>query len=353
VCEVKFREWTAEGLMRQPVFLGLRDDKPARAVVRETAEPPRAGLDPPRIRTRARLTHLDKVFWPGEGYAKKDLIEYYAGVSPRILPYLKNRPQALNRHPDGIAGQSFFQKNLAQSPPPWVKTVRIPSESGGGTVRYLVCQNRDTLIYVANLGAIEINVWSSSLPHLRSPDYIVLDFDPLETSFPAVVEAVRAAKEVLDGLGLPAFCKTSGATGMHVYVPLAPRFTYEQSRTLAHLVCLIINRRHPDLTSLERSPAKRKGRIYLDYLQNRLGATMAAPYALRPVPGALVSTPLEWREVTARLDPADYDIRTVPRRIARRDDPWRGFFKSRVDLAAALKRIERSAALSQTVGIPA
>jgi bifunctional non-homologous end joining protein LigD len=258
-----------------------------------------------------------------------------------ILPYLKYRPQALNRHPDGIGGESFFQKNMAQSPPPWVKTVRIHSESEDRNVRYLVCQNRDTLLYEANLGCIEINVWSSSIPHLDSPDYIVLDFDPFETSFPSVVEAVLAAKAFLDEIALPALCKTSGASGMHVYIPLAPRFTHEQANELAHLICLVVNRRHPDLTSLERSPAKRKGRVYLDYLQNRQGATMAAPYALRPREGAPVSTPLEWREVTASLDPGEFNIRTVPKRLARKGDAWRDLFKKRVDLNTALTRFVR------------
>jgi len=197
------------------------------------------------------------------------------------------------------------------------------------------------LIYEANLGAIEINVWSSSLPHLESPDYIVLDFDPLETSFPSVVEAVLAAKEVLDELEIPAFCKTSGATGLHVYIPLEPRFSFDQAQQLAHLVMLFVNRRNPHLTSLERSPTKRKGRIYLDYLQNRKGATMAAPFALRPREGAPVSMPLDWKAVTPKLDPLAYNIRTVPEIVARKGDAWRSLFKKRLDLNAALARFER------------
>lgn len=344
VAEVEFGEWTAEGLMRHPVFLGLRDDKPPRQVGREEAVPgpsPAAIRLPRRVRTRAELTHLDKVFWPGEGFTKGDVIGYYDKMAGCILPYLKGRPQALNRHPDGIAGGSFFQKNLTQDPPSWVRTVEIASGDGDRAVRYLVCDNRDTLLYEANLGAIEINVWSSSLPHLDEPDYIVLDFDPLETSFGAAVEAVRAAKEVLDEMELPAFCKTSGATGLHVYIPLRPGFSYDQSRDLARLVGLVVNRRHPDQTSLERNPGKRRGRIYLDYLQNRKGATMAAPYALRPAPGATVSMPLDWREVTAGLDPSRFDIRKAPERAARGPDPWRDFFRAGVDPAKALERIER------------
>jgi bifunctional non-homologous end joining protein LigD len=341
VGEVKFSEWTSDGLMRQPVFLGLRDDKSARDVVREKAATKRAVLDPPKLRTKAELTHFDKVFWPGEGYTKGDVVGYYAKMADRLLPYLTDRPQALNRHPDGIAGESFFQKNITQEPPEWVKTVTARSEDVGKDIRYLVCQNRDTLIYEANLGAIELNVWSSSLPHLDAPDYIVLDFDPLETSFPSVVEAVLAAKKVLDELGLPAFCKTSGATGLHVYVPLEPRFTYDQARQLAHLVMLFVNRRNPDLTSLERTPSKRRGRIYLDYLQNRKGATMAAPFSLRPREGAPVSMPLDWKDVTPRLDPLDFNIRTVPEIVERTGDAWKNLFKKRLDLNAALVKFER------------
>jgi len=307
----------------------------------ERAEPRQAVFQDPKIRTRAELTHLDKVFWPREGITKKDLVGYYDRVAETILPYLKGRPQALNRHPDGIEGESFFQKNLSQAPPPWVETVDVPSESGDKTIRYLVCRNRDTLLYVANLGCIEINVWSSSIPHLDSPDYLVLDFDPLETSFPHVVEAVLAAKAFLDEMTIPAFCKTSGATGMHIYIPLEPRFSQSQVRELAHLIALVVNRRNPDLTSLERSPGKRKGRVYLDYLQNRSGATMAAPYSVRPREGAPVSMPLSWKEVTPRLDPLDFDIRTVPARLAKRGDAWRNMFGKRLDLAAALAKFER------------
>lgn len=341
ICEVKFSEWTAEGLMRHPVFLGLREDKSAREVVPEEAEPRESVFPKTKFRTRAELTHLDKVFWPGEGYTKGDLVEYYWRMADWVLPYLKDRPQALNRHPDGITGESFFQKNLAQTPPPWVKTVKLATESEDKSVRYLVCQNRDTLIYEANLGCIELNVWSSSMPHLDSPDYIVLDFDPLETAFSSVIEAVLAAKSLLDEMAIPAFCKTSGATGLHVFIPLEPRFSYEQARELAHLISLVVNRRNPDLTSLERNPAKRKGRVYLDYLQNREGATMAAPYVLRPREGAPVSMPLAWKEVTTRLDPLEFNIRTAPERLARKGDAWRDLFKKRLDLNAALARFER------------
>ena len=341
VAEVRFREWTADGSMRQPVFLGLRDDKSARQVEREQASGKAAVPDPPKLRTKAELTHLDKVFWPGEGYTKGDVVDYYWKMADFLLPYLKGRPQALNRHPDGITGESFFQKNITGALPDWIQTVTVRSEEEKKAIRYLVCEDRDTLLYEANLGAIELNVWSSSRPHLDAPDNIVFDFDPLETSFPSVVEAVLATQKVLDELAFPVFCKTSGATGLHVYVPIEPRTSFDQAQQLAHLVLLYVNRRHPDLTSLERSPAKRKGRVYLDYLQNRKGATMAAPYSLRPREGAPVSMPLEWKAVTPKLDPRDFNIRTVPKIVARDGDAWKNLFKKRLDLNAAVARFER------------
>lgn len=341
VGEVKFAEWTADGLLRQPVFLGLRDDKKARQVEQEDAAAVAAVRDRPKLETRAELTRLDKVFWPGEGYTKGDVADYYWTMVDCLLPYLKGRPQALNRHPDGITGESFFQKNITGDLPEWVQTVAVRSDDKRKAIRYLVCDNRDTLLYEANLGAIELNVWSSSRPHLDAPDYIVFDFDPLETSFPNVVEAVLATREILDELAVPAFCKTSGATGLHVFVPIEPRFRFDQARQLARLVLLHVNRRHPDLTSLERSPAKRRGRVYLDDLQNRKGATMAAPYSLRQREGAPVSMPLEWKAVTPRLDPLDFNIRTVPKIVARDGAAWKDLFKKRLDLHTAVARFER------------
>jgi bifunctional non-homologous end joining protein LigD len=341
ICEVKFSEWTADGSLRHPVFLGLREDKSPEEVGREQARAAGAVLKRLDLKTRAELTHLDKVFWPNEGFTKRDVITYYWRMADWILPYLKDRPQALNRHPNGIEEKGFFQKNILQTPPAWVKTIRIPSESQGKELNLLLCQNRDTLLYEANLGCIEINVWNSAIGHLDSPDYVVLDFDPLETPFFNAVEAVLAAKNLLDELDVPAFCKTSGGKGMHIYIPLAPRFSHEQAREFAQLVSLFVSRRHPDLTSLERSPDKRKGKVYLDYLQNRYGATMAAPYALRPREGAPVSTPLEWKEVTTELDPLNFNILTVPERLSGRGDVWKDLFKKRLDINSALARFEK------------
>jgi bifunctional non-homologous end joining protein LigD len=338
VVEVKFREWTKEGLMRQPVVLGLADGKDPAGVVREEAG--NGDQEKHFANTKAKLTNLYKVFWPKERLTKKDLIRYYWRMSDWILPYLKDRPQALNRFPDGISGASFFQKDMGTTAPEWVETIKIRDNSGKED-NYLICQDTDTLIYLAHLGCIEINVWSSTKNRLDKPDYAVLDFDPVAVPFSRVVEAVLATKKVLDEIGAPAFCKTSGAKGMHIYIPVKPIYTYEQTQNFVHLINMVVQQRLPKAVSLERMPEKRKGMVYLDYLQNRLGATMAAPYSLRPREGAPVSTPLDWSEVKAKLDPAAFNIRTVIKRVEKKGDPWKNMFKHRLNLAKTLNKLKK------------
>jgi bifunctional non-homologous end joining protein LigD len=334
VVEVKFREWTKDGLMRQPVVLGLSTGKDPMAVVYE--EPGAESIEKTIQSKRVRLTNLYKVFWPKERLTKKDLIRYYWRMADWVLPYLKDRPQSLNRYPDGIDGEHFFQKNMGETAPEWAETVKI--EEGGKENTYLLCQNTDALLYMANLGCIELNVWSSIAGRLDKPDYVVFDFDPVEAPFSRVVEAVLATKQVLDEVKAPSFCKTSGATGMHIYVPIKPLYTYDQAMNFAHLVNIAVRQRLPLATSLERDPAKRRGLVYLDYLQNRYGATVAAPYSLRPRRGATVSTPLDWSEVNARLAPEKFNIRTVPKRMEKIGDPWKSLFRKRLDLAKALNK---------------
>ncbi len=342
VCEIKFSEWTDEGLMRHPVFLGLRQDKSAREVVPEEAEPREAVFPKTKFRTRAELTHLDKVFWPGEGYTKGDLVEYYWRMAESILPYLKDRPQALNRHPDGIAGESFFQKNLVQAPPSWVKTVdaHVRKQGQGHPLSYLPEQGHPDL---------------RGQPGLHRAQRLEL-VDPAR-GFAGLHRArFRSSRDVFPQRGrvcpgrqgLP---RRDGHTGLlqdvrrhgpaRLSFPWRPASATSRPGSWPTWCALVVNRRNPDLTSLERSPAKRKGRVYLDYLQNREGATMAAPYGVRPREGAPVSMPLDWKEVTSRLDPLDFNIRTVPERMARKGDAWRDLFKKRLDLNAALARFER------------
>ena len=355
VCEVRFQEWTADGRMRQPILLGVREDKPAESVRRETpkgveaeevATPPsrRARRSSAAKTTQANgvptLTNLDKVYWPKEGYTKGDLIAYYRNIAPFLLPYLHDRPLSLHRHPDGIGGGSFFQKDVSRNPPPaWVETVGIPSESTGRTGRYVVCQNAATLEYLANLGCIELNPWNARVGSLGFPDYLVIDLDPVDVDFAHVIAAAVAVRKVLDKAEVESVCKTSGKRGLHVFVPLGAGYTHDEARQFAELVGAIVNKELPGTTSLIRDPRQRQGRVYLDYLQNRLGQTMVAPYSVRPQPGATVSTPLAWREVSKRLDPSVFTMKTVPRRLERIGDLWRGVLGPGADLSESLNRL--------------
>ncbi len=232
------------------------------------------------------MTNPEKVFWPEEGYTKGDVIDYYRRMAPFILPYLKDRPESLHRHPDGISGEAFFQKNVEHQVPDWVKTVSIRSESENRDTLYLLCQDEAALVYMANLGCIEINPWHSRIGSLDSPDFMVLDLDPLDVPFEDVVATALVTHEILAEIGAKGSCKTSGARGLHIYVPLDPGYSYEQSTQFARLVNLAVHARLPRITSVERNPEKRHGRVYLDYLQNRHGQTLVAPYSLRPRKGA-------------------------------------------------------------------
>ena len=278
------------------------------------------------------MTNPAKVYWPEEGYTKADLVAYYRSVAPAIIPHLRDRPLSLHRHPDGIAGASFFQKDVHQQPPPeWVKTVAIVS-GDGKRLTQVVCQDEATLVYLANLGCIEMNPWTSRVGSLDRPDYLVIDLDPHEAPFALAVEAAREVRKLLRRPCGECFCKTSGKRGLHVYVPLAARYDHEQVRQFAEIIARLLEQKFPDSVSLVRDPNRRKGKLYVDYLQNRQGQTTVAPYSVRPVPGATVSTPLKWSEVTHRLDPRTFTIRTVPRRIDRLGDLWAGVLGAGADL---------------------
>lgn len=350
VCEVRFSEWTKEGLMRHPVFLGIREDVEPTDARRERAEE----LEGPSTSTktgslaliddrRVNVANREKIFWPGEGLTKGDLIDYYRDIAPFILPYLKDRPESLNRHPDGIEGESFFQKNINYRLPAWIKTVKIRSDSDSREVNYLLCNDEATLLFMANLGCIEINPWHSRVENPERPDYMVLDIDPLDVSFQRVVEAALKTRQVLQELDIQCFCKTSGATGLHIYVPLAARYDYGQVRRFAQLLNTMVHSRLPGITSVERNPEKRKGMVYLDFLQNGPGQTLAAPYCIRPRKGATASTPLHWSEVNKRLKPEAFTIKNLPKRLSRIGDIWQGVLGPGVDMEACLDRIESAA----------
>ena len=364
VCEVRFHEWTGDGVMRQPIFLGLREDVPPRAVHRERPKEvvPTNGerlkhSRPKRVNGVASvlthngvhrdtgpapepsLTNLGKIYWPKEGYAKGDVMAYYREVAPVLLPYLRDRPQSLHCHPNGIAGKSFFQKDVSRQPPPdWVKTVTIDSESGSESTTYLLCQNEPSLLYVVNLGCIELNPWNARVPALENPDYAVIDLDPEDEPFNKVIEATLAVRRTLERAGAEGFCKTSGKRGLHIVVPLGARYSHEQARQFAEIIANLVHQKMPGHTSVVRSPALRQHRIYLDYLQNRRGQTLAAPYSVRPYPGATVSTPLRWSEVRKGLDPAKFTLRTLPKRLEELGDLWAPVLGPGIDLSACLAR---------------
>jgi bifunctional non-homologous end joining protein LigD len=287
------------------------------------------------------LTHLDKTFWPKEKYTKGDVIHYYRTIAEYILPYLKDRPLSLRRHPNGIAGQSFWQKDVSggAEEPPWVTTIKLPAESVDKDITYIVCQNEATLVYVANLGCIELNPWSSRLKSLDTPDYVVIDLDPEGVLFAAVVEVAQVIHEVLDKAQILNFCKTSGKRGLHIYIPLGAQYTYDQARQFSKIIVTLTHEQLPEITSLERSPQKRQKKVYLDWLQNRPAQTLAAPYSLRPWPEATVATPVTWEEVTMRLDPAKFNIESIPKRLKRIGDIWRPVIEKSIDMEKALSRL--------------
>jgi bifunctional non-homologous end joining protein LigD len=445
VGQVRFTEWTRDGGIRHPAFLGLRDDKRPEDCVREVpvaarggeagsgesggvpgprgaralprggwAPPGRSSSDaaarervpatppdspepasPPRGRARGSMkpsqrstrtrdtaaaaessarplrgsgggkdrgaggaeerggqagertvsvTNPRKVFWPDEGYTKSDLIEYYDAVAPWLLPYLKDRPLVLTRYPDGIKGKSFFQKDAPEWIPSWVRTARIHSHDVGRDIDYFIVDDRESLRYVVNLGTIPLHLWSARLPDLDHPDWLVLDLDPKGAPFTDVVKVARALHEILDELELPSFVKTSGATGLHILLPLGARYDYEIVRTFARLLAVMGVEAEPAISTIARPLRSRGGKVYIDFGQNGRGQTIVAPFSVRPLPGAPVSCPLRWEEVTARLDPARFTIKTAPVRFAQLGDPLAPVLAGHIDVAAALRKLERRTA---------
>ncbi len=342
VAQIKFTEWTKEKHLRHPVFLGLRVDKSAEQVIFETHS---EKVDSPNIptlttnekvlvendyslkvgKTTLHLTNQHKIYFPESKITKGEVIEYYKHVSQLILPYLKDRPQSLYRFPNGIDHQPFYQKNIElEKTPSWLKTVEINSEENEHEVNYLLCNNKETLLYMANLGCIEINPWNSTVNNLNNPNWVVIDIDPELDDFNKVVETALVVKVVMDEVNAPCFCKTSGASGLHVYIPLKAKYDYETVKIFANLIAIEVQSRLPDTTTLERSIKKRRHKIYIDYLQNRKGQTIAAPYCVRPQPQATVSTPLEWDEVNADLSPKMFTIKNAIERFEKKGDLWKG-----------------------------
>lgn len=345
VAEVEFKEVTESKVLRQPAFMRLRHDKSPEECV-ASSEWTRALPEPaqpisPTPPQPVPFSNLDKPFWPEDGYVKGDLVEYYRAVSPWLLPHLADRPVVLTRYPDGIHGKSFFQKNAPDHAPEWIRRIRVYSEGSKRELDYFVAEDLESLLWVANSGSIPLHVWHSRTADLGRPDYCVLDLDPKEAPFAEVVRIALFLKEVCDEIGLPAFVKTSGSTGLHVMLPLGRQVTYEQSRRLGNILALAAVREMPDVATVARRPEQRDGKVYVDFVQNGHGRLIVAPYCVRPLPGAPVSAPLEWGEVNGDLAIADHHIKTVPERMARRKtDPLDGLLSMKPDLGRSLAALQ-------------
>ncbi|MFW5819806.1 MAG: DNA ligase D [Bacteroidota bacterium] len=333
VCEIKFSEWTVDKVMRHPSFIALREDKsPEQVKIQRSRKAP--------VKNRKiALSNPDKIFWPEEKIRKRDVYGYYESIAEIILPYLKDRPQSLYRTPDGIQKKGFFQKDMEDLAPAWAKTITV-ERIKDNDIEYLLCQDIDTLLFMVNLGCIEINPWNAVVTDLNHPDLMVFDLDPLDIEFSAVVNVAIEFIQLFDKLEIPSFCKTSGGRGLHLYVPIEPTNTHRQIQNFARILMVHVHKKTRKITSLERSPSKRKRKIYLDYLQNGKGKTMASVYSLRPRKGAPVSTPIRMKELNNHLDPFDFNIHTLPGRIEMEGDIWEGLFDSRIDLK---KKIDRMA----------
>jgi len=353
ICEVKYSEITADGKLRHPVYLHLREDKNINEITMINSglvkKPAPSGKDESNEtektftfgKVKIKATNLNKVFFPGDGVTKGDVINYYISMADYILPYLKGRPESLLRQPNGIDSKAFFQKNAAGNAPSYVKHQKIFSESNNKDIDYVLCDNKPSLTYLNNLGCIEINPWHSTVEALDRPDYLIIDIDPSEeNTFDQVIEAANVVKQVLDKAGALSFCKTSGSSGLHVYVPTAKKYTYEQVKDFAYIVCMMASDELKDFTTLERNLQKRGNKhIYMDYLQNRKGQTIASVYSLRPRNGATVSAPLLWTEVKNGLSPADFTIHNIEDRVKKTGDIFKGVLGKGIDLGKCLRKM--------------
>lgn len=347
VCEVRYKEWTDEGLLRQPVFLRFREDKLPEECHRQDGvlptelaevEPEPARAPPTR---EVPLTNLDKVFWPEDGYTKGDLVAYYRAIAPWLLPWLRDRPVVLTRFPDGIGGKSFFQKDAPAFVPEWIRTERMWSEQARREIDYFICDDEPSLLYLANLAAIPLHIWASRVGSLERPDWCVVDLDPKGAPFTDVVRVALALHRLCEEIGLRHYVKTSGSTGLHVLVPLGRQMTYEQARAFAELLARVVVGMEPEVATITRAVHRREGKVYLDFVQNGHGRLIVAPFSVRPLPGAPVSMPLRWEEVTPGLDLRSYTIRTAPSRMDDLGaDPLVPLLSELPDLMAALGALQ-------------
>jgi len=345
VCEVRFNEWTTAQQLRAPIFQGLRDDINAEDCRFEDSIPEKESKKSPKtdIVTRVELTNQDKVYWPEDGFTKGDLIRFYDRIAPVLVPHLLDRPLVFDRYPDGIYGDHFYQKDAHDYTPDWIRTEKIWSPDVERFIRYFVGADRDQLLYIANMGAIAQNPWSSRVQFIERPDFVIFDLDPVDAPYGTVQQVAIVLNSILEELHLRAYPKTSGASGIHVYLPiLEDRFTYDDVRVFAEAIARIVVQHLPEIATVERVVRKRKtGTIYVDYLQNVKGKTVASVYCPRAVPGACVSTPLKWEEFKKPLNPRDYDIKTVFKRIDKFGDLFAPVLTDRQDISAFLKALRK------------
>ncbi len=364
VCEIKYSEITKDGMFRHPVFVTIREDKDAKEISNSGKKPNQKTTKSKSMATKKstektesdfekdteitlnrrkiKLTNQDKIYFPKDKISKGDVVEYYQSVAEYILPHLKNRPLSLNRFPSGIDHSGFYQKDTGDSFPDWIKTTKVHSESTDKYIDYAVCNDKATLAYLNNLGCIDFNPWNSSLPDLEHPDYLVLDLDPSKkNSFDDVIETAQQVKEVLDLIKIKGYCKTSGSTGIHIYIPMGGGYDYDQVKDFAHILMKQVNEKLPKITTLERSLQKRDDKkIYLDYLQNRQGQTLASVYSLRPKEGASVSMPIEWSELKKGLKPSDFNIENALERIKEKGDLFKPVLGKGIDMMKALELLQ-------------
>jgi bifunctional non-homologous end joining protein LigD len=356
VAEIKYLEITPDGLLRAPVFMALRTDKdPKEAQGDEEYKVDKGPLIPTKSPAevtleieghRLKLTNLNKVFYPGEGVTKRDVINYYDAVAPLILPHLRDRPLSLKRYPNGINGQYFFQKEAEGKVPEWVRLEPIFSDHNQDKIHYIICNDRATLVYLANLACIDQNPWMSRIGSLDHPDFALIDLDPTEgCPYSQIVEAAQLVKKTLDSVGLAGYPKTTGGDGMHIYIPLEPVYTFEQVRSFAELLSVLVIKHNPDLFTTPRTVSQRKkAKVYFDYLQISSAKTIAAPYVLRAHLGAPVSTPLDWSEVKAGLEPGQFNIHNVLDRFRRTGDLFEAVLTKLQRLEPALEKVGGSSA---------
>lgn len=368
VCEVSYAEITSDGVMRHPSFEGMRTDKASKDVHEEKAQETKSTVrskgasepqlvipkkndrktllnpkDEAQVRNinghELKFGNLSKIYWPKEGYTKRDLLNYYYQVAPIMLPYLKGRPHTLNRHPNGIEGETFYQKDITGKAPEWIETYLYHSEADNRDRHFLVGSDEASLLYMASIGCIEINPWSSTVDAPNNPTWCIIDLDPDKNTFNQVIEAAQVTKELLDSMKVPSYPKTSGSTGIHIYIPLGNKYSYEESKEFARLIATMVHQQIPKFTSIERMKSKRSGKMYIDFLQNRPQATIAAPYSVRPKPGATVSMPLQWEEVKKGLKMKDFTIFNAMERIKSVGDLFKPVLGKGIDMKKMLSKL--------------